>query len=398
MRRTIKLGTRAYEIEVPRKVSIEQFEADIYTAREGAKDIEYVKMFTSYRPGMKVGLIVDLSLKDPFMYTVVDNALSTLHSLGAYDEEIVLFFTSRIDPREIPPIYSYRYENIIAKELEGSTREQYVTLSTLEDVVRIEVHKAFERNLSRGSESGLNAVYVISDSFIDGIFGVRTPVASLLDFLSLASLSSIMRFRAEVGLQEFTRILTTKLMLLPPFRYLSGGIALLKDFMNEVFSVSVGDSKKIHEDVIEKYLRAYGYAIPEKYDILILGLTGGTLEVIHRALTLTRNVMKQGTVVILCADNWNIKLEHEERILDYLSERKDKIITGEDVIAYEIAKSVAERSILLVGRGRSKIFEVFSDIQEAIDIALEKTMSTEPKPKILVLSYADYLIPANLLG
>ncbi|MCD6157011.1 MAG: hypothetical protein J7J27_01470, partial [Euryarchaeota archaeon] len=62
MRRTIKLGTRSYEIEVPRRTLIEQFETDIYSTRgeEAIERVDYERMFTQYRPGMKVGVIIDL--------------------------------------------------------------------------------------------------------------------------------------------------------------------------------------------------------------------------------------------------------------------------------------------------------------------------------------------------
>jgi len=399
VRRTIKLGTRSYEIEVPRRTLIEQFETDVYSTRreEAIERVDYRRMFTQYRPGMKVGVIIDLPLEDPFTYTTVDNALSTLHSLGAYDNEIVLFFTSRVDPKTIPPIYAYRYETIVARDLERARREDYVTLSTLENMIKVEVYKAFERDVSKGSESGLNAIYVISDSFIDGIYGIRTPIMAILDFLSVTSFASLMRARAELGLQDFIKTVSSRMIMLPPFRYVYGGISLLKDFTGEVFEVTIGNSRAIHNNVIEKYLKSYGYAIPEKYDVIILGLTEGTFEALHRALTFARPIMKQNTVVILCSDSWSIKEEHENLVLEYLSERRGSVLTEDDVRAYEIAKFIAERTIMLVGRGHMKLFEIFQSIQDAVDIALEKVLSTEPRPRVLVLSYADYLIPANLV-
>jgi len=393
MRIKVKLLDHEIDLDVPRKSEVHQIETDIYGLQEDMKEIDPIEILEGYSIGSKVAVIVDVDLRNPAYREYVDLMVSRLHSLGAFDDEIILFFTNRVHPQTVPSMYLYRYNCIFSKEFEGRPKA-YVTLSSLEDL-NIEVHRIFERNFSRGYEAGIHSAYVISEAYIDGIYGIRTGIMALFDFLSPQTLKALIEYRIKHGLQDFMRLVKS-LKTLPPFSFINGGIVFMRDFSGRIVSNIAGDASKIHDEVINKYLSAYSYYPIETYDVLLLGSISGKPENLHRALVFTEGISKEGGTIVLYTERWMLDPEFESIISRFLTmeEEEIKIKSYKEAVAYEVAKILSRKTILLVGEGKSQLFETFSDIQEALDIALEKAFTTTSRPKIGVMAYADHSFPA----
>ncbi|HEC96106.1 MAG TPA: hypothetical protein ENI59_00315 [Euryarchaeota archaeon] len=393
MRVRIKLLENEYEVNVPRRTEVHQIETDIYGFQEDIREIDPIEILKGYTFGSKVAVVVDADLRNPIYKDYVDLTLSRLHSLGAFDDEIILFFTSKILPESVPSMYLYRYNCILSREFEGRPKA-YVTLSTLEDL-NIEVHRIFERNFSRGYEAGIRSAYVISEAYVDGIYGIRTGIMALFDFLSPQTLRALIEYRIKHGLLEFMNLVKS-LKTLPPFSFINGGIVFMKDFSGRVVSNVAGNLSAIHDEVVNRYLSILSYYPLETYDVILLGTTAGRPENLHRALVFTQEITKEGSTIVLYAEKWMLDPDFENIVSRFLTieDKELKINSYKEAVAYEIAKILSKNTILLVGEGESKLFKTFTEVQDAIDIAIEKALMTTSRPKMGVVRYADYSLPA----
>ena len=393
MRIKVKLLEEEVDLDVPRKSEVHQIETDVFGLQEDVEEIDPIEILEGYTIGSKVAVIVDVDLRNPTYREFVDLMVSRLHSLGAFDDEIILFFTNKVHPESVPSMYLYRYNCIFSKEFEGRPKA-YVTLSSLKDL-NIEVHRIFERNFSKGYEARIHSAYIISEAYIDGIYGIRTGLMALFDFLSPQTLRALIEYRIKHGLQDFVHLVRS-LKTLPPFSFVNGGIVFMRDFSGRIVSNIAGDTSKIHDEVINKYLSAYAYYPIETYDVLLLGAVSGRPENLHRALVFTDEISKENGTVVLYAKRWTLDPDFESIISRFLTvdEEDVKIKSYKEAVAYEVAKILSRKTILLVGEGKSQLFETFSDTQEALDIALEKAFTATSRPKIGVMAYADCAFPA----
>ncbi len=376
-----KIKDEIVKFELPKRWTLDRY--DPYPRIKGSPFVqvppeEYV---VKYKIGEKLAILVDLDLRNQMMLEQLKATLSYLHMRGAYAQEVLLMFSKRISPEEVPESVLYKYECIFLSE-----EENYVESGRTPESFPISY-------LSEIREKKVDSIYCLSQGSLDPIFGVKTALASAFDLLSKESWLWFLNYRATTSFLKAMKLIDSAKNYMP-FSKIMGGLLYFEDLGlgAPIYNFFKGEPTQIHDDVIDHVQETYYFEVPGEYDVAILGITSGDPRGIHCALAFNPEIVKQGGTIIFYSPTWEIGEEFEEKMMEVLSSKRVESIEGEeDVMAYEMVRALMRCDMIFVGKGSTSIVESVESIDEAISMVMKKEAKNR-RVRVALLPYADYTI------